>query len=464
MLGIENIKSTMISVTNSYDNSEIGNITTASAQDIKDVADGMDAANKAMANLTKFERAQILEGAAARVEDSLEDYASMITREAGKVITQARSEVKRCCNTLRLSAHAALSLHGETIPFDAFPSGRERMGYFTRDPLGAILAITPFNDPLNLVAHKLGPAIAVGNSVLLKPASTTPFSAMRLVDDLHKAGCPKIGIKVMHGTPDVFEHVLALPFRMVTLTGGMRAAEAIIRAGGVKKYAMDLGGNASVIVMNDADLTEAIPGCVSGAFWAQGQNCVGVQRILIHRDIFDEFESGFLEGTRKLVVGDPLLSITDIGPMISKREAKRAEDWVNEAVAVGATLLAGGQREGAVFTPAVLKNISKSSKVWCQEVFAPIVSLVPFDTFDQAIDLANDSEVSLHMGIYTSNLDLALQASKRLEAGGVMINETSDYRFDGMPFGGYKKGSMGREGIKFSIEEMSQPKTVCFSR
>lgn len=451
-------------VINPFSGLTIGHVRESDTTDVERIAQGLEAASEAMAALTRRERADILETAAVRIASASEDYAETISAECGKPIRQARREVSRCINTLRLSAHAALSLHGETVPFDVYPSGRERTGFYTREPIGPVLAITPFNDPLNLVAHKLGPAIASGNAVVLKPAERTPMSAERLLADLQSAGLPEHGVTILHGGAEIVRRALALPFRMVTFTGGSAAAEAIIAAGGIKRYAMDLGGNAAVIVMADCNLDLAVNACVDGAFSAAGQNCIGVQRILVEASIAGEFERAFVERAQTLVVGNPLDDSTDVGPMIDAIAASRAEFWISDAIAQGAIMLCGGQREQALLWPTVLKNVARKSLVWSQEAFAPVVSITAFESFDHAVEFANDGDVSLHVGIFTGSLERALEGAKRLQASGVMINETSDYRFDGMPFGGFKKGSMGREGVQFAIEEMTQTKTICFSR
>ncbi|RWE21551.1 MAG: aldehyde dehydrogenase family protein, partial [Mesorhizobium sp.] len=341
----------------------------------------------------------------------------------------------------------------------------QRQGWFTREPLGIITAITPYNDPLNLVAHKLGPAIAGGNSVLLKPSNLTPFSAIKLVEALREAGLPKEIITLAHGDRELVSAMIsAREVRMVSFTGGFATGEAISRAAGLKKLAMELGGNAPVIVMNDCDLDKAVESCVSGAFWAAGQNCIGAQRILVQADRYEQFRDLFVEATKKLKAGDPLREETDVGPMISSQVAERTEAAVNEAISAGARLLCGHRREGSLYHPTVLEGTPFTCRVWHEEVFAPVVMLAPFGTLDEAIELANAPEYSLHAGIFTKDLNVALEAARRIEAGGVMINDSSDYRFDAMPFGGFKYGSMGREGVRFAYEEMTQPKVVCINR
>lgn len=415
--------------------------------------------------LPRHARAQILETAAALVLARAEAFATRITAEAGKTIRQARKEVTRCINTLKLSAEEAKRGAGEVIPFDAFAGSENRMGWFTREPLGIILAITPFNDPLNLVAHKLGPALAGGNAVILKPSELAPLSALALVDVLIEAGLPPEIVTPVVGGADLGKALVAArPIRMISFTGGFRTGEAISHLAGLKKLAMDLGGNAPVIVMADANLDQAVEACVSGAFWAAGQNCIGTQRILVERSVYDVFRDGFVARTAALRVGDPRNEATDVGPMISDAAAQRAEALVNRALAAGARLLIGHRRDGALFAPTVLDAVPHEAALWCEEAFAPVVTLEPFDGFDQAIALANAIDFSLHAGIFTASLSVALDAASRIEAGGVMVNDSSDYRFDAMPFGGFKYGSLGREGVRFAYEDMTQPRVVCINR
>lgn len=371
----------------------------------------------------------------------------------------------RCINTLKLSAEEAKRGAGEIIPFDAYAGSENRMGWFTREPLGIILAITPFNDPLNLVAHKLGPAIAGGNSVILKPSELAPLSALDLVNVLIEAGLPSEVVTPVVGGPDLGEALVSTrAIRMISFTGGFKTGDAISRLAGLKRLAMDLGGNAPVIVMADAAFDQAVESCVSGAFWAAGQNCIGTQRILIERPIYDAFRAAFVVQTAALRAGNPQNEATDVGPMITEAAARRAEALVASAIDAGARLLTGHRREGALYAPTVLESVPHDAALWCEEAFAPVVTLEPFDSFDEAIDLANAVDFSLHAGIFTSSLALALEASSRIEAGGVMVNDSSDYRFDAMPFGGFKYGSLGREGVRFAYEDMTQPRVVCINR
>jgi acyl-CoA reductase-like NAD-dependent aldehyde dehydrogenase len=415
--------------------------------------------------LPRHHRATILSCTANIVREQQEDFAILIVQEAGKTIVQARKEVSRCVNTLELSAEEAKRLSGEVIPFDAYEGAMGRQGYTHCDPLGIILAITPFNDPLNLVAHKLGPAIAGGNAVILKPSEHAPLSAMKLVDTFISAGLDENIISLVVGDADIGRELVAADaIRMVSFTGGMATGEAITRTAGLKKMAMDLGGNAPVIVMADSDLNAAVAATVSGAFGASGQNCIGSQRIFIERNIFDQFATEFVAQTRQLCVGDPMNENTDMGPMITPEQSARIETWVNDAINQGATLLVGHHREGNFYHPTVLTDVPENAQVCSDEVFAPVVILEPFDTFDEVINKANNVDYSLHAGIFTRNLEMALTAADRLEASGVMINDSSDFRFDAMPFGGYKRGSLGREGVRYALQEMTQTKVICFNR
>ncbi|RAI72520.1 aldehyde dehydrogenase [Pseudomonas fluorescens] len=453
-----------IAVFNPFDGSVIGVVAKVPATSAHLVIEAAKHGAVIARNLSRAERSRILEQAAALVERDRDTFAQLISAESGKTIRQARKEVLRCVNTLKLSAEEAKRNAGEVIPFDSYVGSESRQGWFTREPLGVILAITPYNDPLNLVAHKLGPAIAGGNSVVLKPSELAPLSALKLVSCLNKAGLPAEVVSVATGDAELGKALVAhRAVRMISFTGGFITGEQITKTAGLKKMAMDLGGNAPVIVMGDCDLESTVESCVSGAYWAAGQNCIGTQRILIDAKIYQIFKEKFVEQSRALVVGNQANEATDVGPMISEAAAKRAEDSVQEAVSKGAKVLLGNKREGTLFYPTVLEDVSFECRVWQEEVFSPIVILQEINTLEDALTLANEPDYSLHAGIFTSNLNTAMKAAKLLEAGGVMINDSSDYRFDAMPFGGFKYGSMGREGVRFAYEDMTQPKVVCLN-
>jgi glyceraldehyde-3-phosphate dehydrogenase (NADP+) len=414
--------------------------------------------------MTTYERSQVLLATAAIVADNLEDFAQTIAREGSKTINEARGEARRTVNTLTISGEEAKRLIGETIPFDSFPGGEVRRGYFERVPIGVVLAITPFNDPLNLVAHKLGPAIAGGNSVILKPATVTPLSALKLTEAFIEAGLPAGVLQCLTGHGAVLGDALVSDkrVRMVSFTGGLEAGEHIANRAGLKKIGMELGSNSPVIVWNDADLEWAAETCVSGAFWAAGQNCIGVQRIYIHREVYDRFRDDFVARTKAYTIGDKLDEATDMGPMITETEAERVERWVAEAVELGASVLCGGGRTGALMEPTVLENVPENATIHHSEVFGPAVNLYPVDDLDEAIARANSVDFGLHSAGFSNDLTICHRMAEGLDSGSVIINDSTDYRLDSMPFGGVKSSGLGKEGIRFSLQEMTEPKVVCW--
>ncbi len=455
-----------INVYDPFDNSLIGTVPRASKEDAWAAIDAAVKGFKISKNLKVYERANILFKTADYVEKNLEDFAVTIAREGSKTIKEARKEARRCVNTLRVSAEESKRILGETIPFDSFPGGENRVGYYYRFPIGVILAITPFNDPLNLVAHKLGPAIAAGNSVILKPASVTPFSAVKLAQAFFESGLPHECLQVITGNGSEIGPVLVKDerIRMVSFTGGLEAGKDVAAMAGIKKIGMELGSNSPVIVWKDTNLDYAVESCVSGAFWAAGQNCIGVQRIYIHDSIYESFRNKFVEKTLKYKIGNKLNDETDMGPMITEKEAMRVERWVNEAVTAGATCLCGGKRSGALMEPTVLENVPETATIHHEEVFGPTVNLYRISTMEEAVEKSNSLNYGLLAGIFTSDINIALKAAYELDCGGVMINESTDYRLDSMPFGGIKNSGLGREGIKFALQEMTEPKVVCFTR
>lgn len=419
---------------------------------------------EAMRDLSSGARSRILHVAATALEAEAESFAAAITAETGKPIRAARREVARAVNTLRLSGEEAVRLAGETLAFDSFPGGEARSGHYVLEPVGVIAAITPFNDPLNLVCHKLGPAFAAGNAVVLKPAEQAPLVAIRLARLLLAAGLPGEALNLLTGRGGDFGDALTghPDVAMVSFTGGARVAQAICRAAGIKRLAMELGGNGPVIVMDDADVGRAAAACAAGAFGAAGQNCVGVQRIYVHDAIHDVFQAALVAATEALRVGDPLDPATDIGPMIGGDEAARIIAWIDDAVARGATLLTGGERAGALVRPTLLADVPGDAPVACHEAFGPIASLFHFTDLDEAIDAANGADYAIHAAIFTESHRTARHAARRLRAAGVMINDSTDYRLDAMPFGGAGRGNMGREGVRFAAREMSQTKVICY--
>lgn len=453
-----------IGVYDPFDNSLVDRVPRADRSDVIRVLNAAEKGRKIARKLSVYERSQILYKTADILSNRLEEFARLLARESSKTIREARKEVSRCVNTLRVSGEESKRIHGETISFDSFPGGEQRKGYYYRYPIGIILAITPFNDPLNLVAHKLGPAFAGGNSVILKPATVTPLSALKLAEALLEAGLPSEILQIItgHGI-EIGEALLADErIRMISFTGGIAAGKRIVSIAGIKKLGMELGSNSPVIVWKDCDVEWAVKSCVSGAFWAAGQNCIGVQRIYIHENIYEAFKTLFVQRTQTIKTGDKMLEETDMGPMITATEALRVENWVKDAAKAGAKILCGGTRQNAFMQPTVLENVSKRSRIYYEEVFGPVVNLFKINDFEEAIQAANSLEYGLHAAVFTQDIDLAFKAAYEMECGGVMINDSTDYRLDSMPFGGVKNSGLGREGIKFSLQEMTEPKVICF--
>ena len=453
-----------IRVRDPWDDALVGTVPAASTADVETALEAAHAARGAARAMTTYERSQVLLKTAAIVADRLEDFARTIAREGSKTIREARKVARRCVNTLTISGEEAKRLLGETIPFDSFPGGEQRRGHFERVPIGVIVAITPFNDPLNLVAHKLGPAIAGGNAVVLKPATVTPLSALKLCEAFDEAGLPGGVLQCLTGHGSVLGDALVSDprVRMVSFTGGLEAGRRIVAKAGLKKIGMELGSNSPVVVWHDADLEWAAETCVSGAFWAAGQNCIGVQRIYIHREVYERCSQLIVDRTVAYRIGDKLDEATDMGPMINEGEARRVERWIEEAVGKGAAVLAGGGRKGSLMEPTVLENVPKTATIHNQEVFGPTVNLYPVDDLDEAIAEANSVDYGLHAAGFSRDVETCHRLIAGLDAGSVLINDSTDYRLDSMPFGGVKSSGLGREGIRFSLQEMTEPKVVCW--
>jgi len=458
-------KKEKIDVLNPFNNEVIDTVPSGDRQDVEAAFSAAEEGFLINRNLPVHHRLSILYKAAGILRDRQDELAKTIASEGSKTIKEARKEASRCVDTITVSAEEARRIVGETIPFDSREGSENRVGYYFRIPIGIILAITPFNDPLNLVAHKVGPAIAGGNAVVLKPATVTPLSALKLGEILIEAGLPYKILNIVTGYGSKIGDALVEDPRprMISFTGGTEAGEAIVKKAGLKKIGMELGSNSPVIVMDDADLDQAVELSVSGAFWAVGQNCIGVQRIYIHERVYDRFEEMFVALTKKMKVGYQLDEETDMGPMITEGEAKRVELWVKEAIAEGAELLTGGKREGTLFEPTVFRNMPSRAKLNCEEVFGPVVNLYKVSSLEEAISLSNSVRFGLHGAIFTQSLPNAFKAIRELEVGGVMVNDSTDYRIDMMPFGGVKWSGLGREGIKFALLEMTEPKLVCFN-
>lgn len=457
-------KKETINVYDPQDNSVVSTVPKATKEDVLFAIEAAKAGAKIAAKMPVHERIAILNKAADYVNEHRTLYADTIASEGSKTITEARAEVARCVETLRISAEEARRINGETLAFDQMPGHENRVGYYYQFPIGIIAAITPFNDPLNLVAHKIGPAIASGNAIIVKPATLTPLSAILLAEAFDAAGLPKKVLSVVTGSgSEIGDTLITHPaIRMVSFTGGLETGEQIAKKAGLKKLSMELGSNSPVIVLEDADLDDTVRSCVSGAFWASGQNCLGVQRIFVVEAMYDTFVKEFIHHTNQYIVGNKKDENTNMGPLINEREAVRVEGLVNDAIKAGAILVTGGKREGAFYAPTVLTNVPTDAKIAQEEIFGPVVLLFPVKNLDEAIEAANNVNYGLQAGIFTKDIALAFSAIERLEVGGILINDSSDYRIDGMPFGGVKGSGLGREGVKYAIRDMTEPKVVQF--
>ncbi|WP_425127989.1 aldehyde dehydrogenase family protein [Rummeliibacillus suwonensis] len=453
-----------ISVENPQNGEIIAQIPVANKEDaLFAIEEGVKGA-KIASRLSVFERMSILNRAANWIEERKRLFAQTISLEGSKTIREARKEVKRCIQTIRISAEETRRLHGKTLSFDQMEGNENRIGYYQRLPIGLIVAITPFNDPLNLVAHKLGPAIAAGNAIIIKPSTVTPLSALLLAEAFEQAGLPKKVLSVLPGhSSEIGDVLVSHPaVRMISFTGGYEVGKEIASKAGVKKLSMELGSNSPCIVLKDAEIKEAVESIVSGAFWAAGQNCIGVQRVYIEEELYADFEEAIVYRTSQLQIGDKFSEKTDMGPLITKKEAIRIENLVDEAISNGAHCLCGGKREGTYYLPTILTNVDAESKIAKEELFGPVVILDSVKNLSEAIKKSNDVSYGLQAGIFTKNLDLAFRAIKELEYGGIMVNDSSDFRIDAMPFGGMKQSGIGREGVEFSIQEMTELKVICF--
>ena len=454
-----------INVVDPYDGKIIDTVPRGAASDVQKAVAAAVEGFQICRKLPTHQRVDILRKAAEIVRSKQDSFARTIALEGSKTIREARKEAYRCSMTLDVSADEARRVLGETIAFDQSRGSEKRRGYYYRFPIGVIAAITPFNDPLNLVAHKLGPAIAGGNSIVLKPATATPLSALRLGEALLEAGLPPKVLNIVTGYgSEIGDLLVSDPrIRMVSFTGVVEAGKRIVSLAGIKKICMELGSNSPAIVLADCDINNAVESTVSGSFWAAGQNCLGVQRIYVEKPIYQVFVEKFVERTKKYKVGPKLDEDCDMGPMINEKEAQRIEQWVNTAVAAGAKVECGHKRKGAIYWPTVLTSVPETTTVNCEEVFAPVVSIFPVKSLDEAIRLSNSMNYGLQAGIFTKDLNNAFKAIEELDCGGIIVNDSSDYRVDAMPFGGVKNSGIGREGIKFALLEMTEPKVVCFA-
>jgi glyceraldehyde-3-phosphate dehydrogenase (NADP+) len=410
---------------------------------------------------SSYDRAEILNTIAGALRQKKEVFASLITAESGKPITFARSEVDRAIVTLTIAAEESKRIIGEVIPLDITPASSKRQGIVRRFPIGVIACITPFNFPLNLVVHKIAPAIASGNSFILKPPPQTPLTSLLLGELLVSSGLEKKAINILPANnADAELLVTDDRIAMVSFTGSAKVGWMIKQKAGKKKIILELGGNAGVIVDSSADIAHAVSRCVVGGFGYAGQVCIKVQRIIVQESIYQQFENQFLEATSKVVTGDPLDEKTIVGPMISEAESKRVESWVKESVGQGARIALGGSRKGVMFEPTVLTNINSSMKVCAEELFGPVVTLEPYSTIHDAVDKVNISKYGLQTGLFSNDLSSIQYAYEHLNVGGLIVNDYPTFRVDNMPYGGVKDSGFGREGVAYAMKEMTEPKLL----
>jgi acyl-CoA reductase-like NAD-dependent aldehyde dehydrogenase len=453
-----------IEVRNPYDESIVDTVPKADAGDLEKALAFAERGAKVMAKLSSYERWKILRKAADLMAARNEELGQVISKEEGKIIAEGRGEASRAVETMMGSAEEAKRIHGETVPLDADPTGGKKLGFTLRIPCGVVAAIAPFNFPLNLVCHKVGPALAAGNTVIVKPASDTPLSALKLTEILLESGLPPEGIQCITGSGGEIGDALVADRRVrkVTFTGSREIGERICRTAGIKKVTMELGSNSPVIVMADADLEKVAAVVSMTGYGNAGQTCISTQRVLAAKKIYGDFLSALKPKVEALTTGNQLDEKSKVGPMVKESEAARVDEWINEALGGGARLVAGGGRRGAIYMPAVVADVHPDMRISRDELFGPAVAVTPFDTIEEAIALANDSVYGLAAGIFTENVEWAMKFAREAEAGNLHVNWGSQWRVDLMPYGGLKDSGFGKEGPRYAVEEMTELKMVVF--
>ena len=451
-----------LEVRNKYTGALLATISSARREDVDRAIEAAEKAAEAMAAMPAYQRSEILARASTLIRERREEFAETIAAEAGKALKYARAEVDRGAQTFLIAAEEAKRIHGETVPLDAVPAGEGYFGFFVRRPVGVVAAIAPFNFPLNLVAHKVAPALAAGNAVVLKPASSTPITAVKLCEVLAQAGLPAGALNlVVGGGSTVGEWLVADPrVAKVTFTGSPAVGRRITALAGIKKLTLELGNTSPVVIARDADLDFAAKRCATGAFYNSGQVCLSVQRIYCQRQVYEPFRDLFVKASLAMVVGDPLDERVDVGPMIDENEAVRIEQWVEEARGAGAHILTGARREGAVYWPTVLTEVDASMRVVAEEAFAPVASILASDDFESALRQADATAFGLQASVFTRDIDRVFRAMARLNFGGIVVNDAPAFRADHMPYGGNRQSGIGREGVRHAVEEMTNIQMV----
>ncbi len=451
-----------IEVLNPFDGSVVDTVPRAGAGDVTEAIETAVRGAEIMRRMPAFERYELLHKAADLMTERLDDLGRTITLEEGKILPEGMGEAARAQETITLSAEEAKRLTGETLDLGAASNGAGKFGFTLRVPCGVVAAITPFNFPLNLVCHKVGPALAAGNAVLLKPASDTPLSGVKLVEIMLDAGFPPEAVSVVTGSGAAIGDAIASDERVrkISFTGSRDVGEHICRTAGLKRVTMELGSNSPVVVMDDADLDKVAEGVTSSGFANAGQVCISAQRILVEGTVYGDFIDALTPKVEGLSTGDPLKDGTTMGPMIRESDAERVEGWISDAVSGGARLVTGGGREGTLHQPTILADVSPAMRVSCDEIFGPAVALTRVDDIDAAIAMANDTNYGLSASIFTQDIDRALKYAQQVESGNIHINWGTQWRADLMPYGGVKESGMGKEGPKYTIQEMTETKMV----
>lgn len=444
-----------------YDGSVVGAVSMATADDMEDAMARAAAGFEITRRLPSYRRSEILQNMRRLMQERFDEIVEAMILEGGKNRKTAVGEASRALQTILVSAEEARRLGGEMFSVDWTPAGENRQGFTRRAAIGAVLGITPFNYPVNLACHKIGPAIAAGNPIIIKPAEKTPLSSVILAEIVLEAGYPPQAFSMLNAWGPATEMMVTDPrIAMISFTGSAAVGWMLKGKAGQKKVTLELGGNAGVIVHEDADLKLAASEAAAGGFANAGQNCISVQRLLIQRGVFEEFTDLFVNEVKALKVGDPRDADTDVGPMIALRDAERAEAWVAEAQKAGASVLHGGAREGTMFQPTVMTDTAPDMKVNCDEVFAPVVTVSRYDAWDDAIAVVNDTPYGLQAGVFTRDVKRIMDAWERIDVGGLQVNSASTFRVDHMPYGGIKASGYGREGVKYAIEEMTEPRLM----
>ncbi len=447
-----------VDIINPYDDSVVARVSFATEKDVEDAIESAAMAFEKTKTLPSYVRSRVLAQISKGIEERKDELARTIALESGKPIGSAKAEVARAVSTFAIAAEEANRIGGDMIPLDVTEAAKGRIGITRRVPIGPIAAITPFNFPLNLVAHKVAPAIASGCPVIVKPPSKTPITSLKLGEIAMKTELPKGAFSVLPCSTKVAEPLITDPrLKMLSFTGSAAVGWSMKkRLDPRKKIILELGGNAGMIIHRDADIDYTVGKAVVGAFAYAGQICISVQRLYLHEDIYDAFMKKFIDKVKKLKIGDPLDPSNDLGPMIDEEAAKRTQEWVEEAVRDGAKVLVGGKASGKYFEPTVLVNAPPQSKVCSEEIFAPVVAVFKYRDIDEALDGVNDSHYGLQAGLFTNDHDVIWRAFERLEVGGLIVNDTPLFRVDNMPYGGIKDSGFGREGLKYAIEEMTE--------